>query len=207
MSARRTIAPRKRPATSKDAALQQAASPLSGGNSSTIADPVTEDGITRARQQALSEFCDSLQDKRGLDREDRDTLAREFQEALTNSPAVPDVLESLDPETWYHTIDAFVEQGLIESNEAGRLRQKVDEALRPVASGKGKLVMEFTERLERDGEAAALDWLQSQNLDRFDETVQPARDIPVATGARKRRVPQGQDVTSSKSRRLRGPPQ
>jgi hypothetical protein len=206
MAIRRNNAPRKRPdapnlatsgrlAPATENPVQQDAehAPAEGNDSDDL------------RQQVLEEFRGSLHDKHGLDREEREALAHEFELALESAPRSAEIMESLDPEQWHRTIDAFVEEGLVDADEATRLRQRVDEAFRPLASGKGKLVLEFSQRLERDGEAAALEWLHTQDLAGFDEPAQPVAGI-LPSAARKRRVPQPQDVTASKSRRLRGPP-
>lgn len=203
MANRRTTAPRKRPELPDFAASVPMASAAEDSVSEVWRE--SDDGIDQLQKQVLEELRDSLQDKHGLDREERDALSDEFAKAIASAPPMADMLDSLDPQQWHKTIATFVEEGLIDSDEAVRLRQRVDEAFRPLATEKGKLVLEFSERLQRDGEASALDWLRSQDLASFDESARPARGIP-PSAARKRRLPQNQDVTASKSRRLRGPP-
>ena len=155
--------------------------------------------------QALQDgFAASMRDS-GLDREEQEFLGAYFDEVVQQAAAKAESGEagmvSLERSDWLQAVEVLKQAGALDDAQAGDLVRKLDDALQPLRRRNVQLAVEFSRRFAEDGEQA-LAWYREQ------VSKDAAADTPSASP-----IPMGQDVphglnmiTTSRSRRLRGPP-
>ncbi len=168
------------------------------GVGAAATDVETDDGVDR--EAILAELETALRGQPGIGQEGLDFLMPFLRDAVEQASLAPSRVE-LDADSWMATFDAIAGDALGETERNSLLRQ-INEAIEPLNDDAAKLALEFSRRLQGDGEPAALEWLAGQR--KAAEKAAAAaplppdrRDVPVA-GA--------QTITRSRSRRLRGPP-
>lgn len=154
-------------------------------------------------EQLLQQFDALLREDAGLDQPSRESLLRQYGEALEEADADADVLASLPGRgAWMDAVQALQESGAVAEDEANELVRRLDHALQPLQRRESQLAIEFTRRMQADGEAEALAWFRDQAAKAADArqstALSPPPRAPVA--------PIGSEVVNSRSRRLRGPP-
>lgn len=159
-----------------------------------------------AQEALLGQFQDMLQQEGGLEREDREELARVFEQALQDASASPQSAstEAFDTSTWRETVEMLLQGGFVEQGEADHLIRSLNEALAPLQRRESRLAMEFSRRVETEGQEKALEWFR-QASKASDETATsrtPGAAPPDAAAG----APLRADTVNSRSRRLRGPP-
>lgn len=198
MTIRRTSAPRKRPGPAPELRSGQAQAvgrDVSDRNSDDEADAL-RDGI----DQVAREFEESLRSDASLSDTQRTAMARQFEAALeeqlvsaAGAPVVP------DRDAWTATIDDLRRNGVLSENDATELVRQLGIAFTQFEKRETKLAIEFSRRLQVDGEESALAWYREQQAEepRTNSLRKPEGGAP-----EKLRT----DVVNSRSRRLRGPP-
>ena len=158
-----------------------------------------------AQDALLGQFQDMLQQEGGLEREDREELARVFEQALQDASASTQstTSDAFDTSTWRETVEMLLQGGFVEQGEADHLIRSLNEALAPLQRRESRLAMEFSRRVETEGQEKALEWFrQASKAGEEAATARtPGAAPPDAAGA-----PLRADTVNSRSRRLRGPP-
>lgn len=157
-----------------------------------------------AMGQLLAEFDSLLANNPAVDRETRDQLHGEFARALEDAAATAATATASLPDraSWSETVQALQENGAIGDAEANDLIRTFDASLQPLERRESRIALEFARRLATDGEEQALAWFRSQAAGASDAS---ARSIPAAASGDAVHALRN-EVTSSRSRRLRGPP-
>lgn len=152
------------------------------------------------RQRALDDFRASLDKQPQLDAEGRDFILDHFRQAIAEAPANPK-LSAPDPESWTLALNMLVESGLIEEGDRNELARQFDDALLPMQQADAKRALEFAERVQRDGEESALEWLNAQEGQDAGSAAGRSSAATAVAGTES-----AESITRSRSRRLRGPP-
>src|SRR5690606_24208748 len=118
-------------------------------------------------------------------------------------PNTLDLLEQLsDRGVWAEVVKSMQGSGAINERDASDLMRQLDAAIAPLQARESRLAIEFSRRLQSDGEEAALAWFREQIAQ---DEIEAANKAAAAPDAAKER-PLRTEVTQSRSRRLRGPP-
>ncbi|MBD7987303.1 hypothetical protein H9645_04605 [Luteimonas sp. Sa2BVA3] len=155
--------------------------------------------------QALHEgFVASMRDS-GLDREEQEFLGAYFEDVVQQAAARAESGEpgmaSLERSDWLQAVEVLKQAGALDDSQAGELVRKLDDALQPMRTRNVQLAMEFSRRYAEDGEQA-LAWYREQVSKADAAEASPASPLPAGQD-----VPHGLNmITTSRSRRLRGPP-
>lgn len=163
-------------------------------------DPAAKSGM----QQEFDSALDELAGDASLDQDTRNALRAQFVDAMaaieSNSISAAGVP---DRAMWMDAVQSLQESGQLDPGEVDGLIRQINQALAPLQRRESQLAMEFSRRLETDGEDAALAWFRDASDASRDAAS--ARVAVPATHADNVAVLRT-DVTSSRSRRLRGPP-
>ena len=159
-----------------------------------------------AGQVLLGQFQALLQQEGSLGRDDRDELARVFEQALQDaaSSPPPSASDAFDASTWRETVEMLLQGGFVEQGEADHLIRSLNEALAPLQRRESRLAMEFSRRVEAEGQEKALEWFRQASKAGQEPTA--ARVPGAAAPDRTAASPLRADTVNSRSRRLRGPP-
>lgn len=154
--------------------------------------------------QQFDAALQELQDDPSLDRDTRELLRQQFAQALSdvgtgeNEPAgIP------DRAVWMDAVQALQASGDISGSEANDVIRQINHALQPLQRRESQLAIEFSRRLQSEGEEKALAW--------FREESKHDKDVPVAGGGSRpaspgKSPPLRNEAVNSRSHRLRGPP-
>lgn len=203
MAAHRPNPPRKRPAPDSASATRIAVpavdAPAPGADTANQVpgfDP----------QQAASELLEQID---GLLRGDA-SIAPEERESVTDqfAAALREVIDKGD----YANIDTgsvlkdSVDQlkqlaAQIDDDDSGLVRQ-LNTALAPLERRETEVALEFSRRLQAEGQESALAWLRKQQQSDARDAAASGQAVPDRDPAQASR----DEVTRSRSRRLRGPP-
>ena len=159
-----------------------------------------------AQETLLGQFQDMLQQEGSLEREDREELARVFEQALQDASASSQstASDAFDTSTWRDTVEMLLQGGFVEQGEADHLIRSLNEALAPLQRRESRLAMEFSRRVETEGQEKALEWFrQASKAGEESTTTRAPGAAPPDTAAG---APLRADTVNSRSRRLRGPP-
>ncbi|MEN1928802.1 hypothetical protein WCE37_07370 [Luteimonas sp. MJ250] len=177
-----------------------------GSERTAVVDAEGADAGSMAGQQGLlDQFKDMLQQEGSLGYDDRDELARVFEQALQDSASSSaSTLDAFDSATWRDTVDMLLQGGLVEQDEADHLVRSLNDALAPLQRRESRLAMEFSRRVEAEGQEKALEWFREASTADQEPAVgqSPGAAAPDRTIA----SPLRGDTVNSRSRRLRGPP-
>lgn len=189
MTTRSTTARRKRPALTSAVPQQATVMP----DSETVENSTAEDDL---RQQAVQEFEASLRSQDGVDEEGVTFLLDAFRSAV-QEVSLDSALSPPDPDELIRTLNRLAESGLIDEEDRNALSRQFEVALEPLEDKRVQVALEYAQRLERDGEEKALQWLNAQRSEQeAQEQGTPSNESPRLR----------QSITQSRSRRLRGPP-
>lgn len=150
------------------------------------------------REAVVDKFEASLRTQSGLDEQERDFMVRHFRKAVAEAPLELDPAGP-DRNVWIETLETLVQNGLLAEEERETLVRQFNEATSPLQSREVQVALEFAQRIQRDGDAKALEWLAAQQASP-DGQAAAGISSPGATPIIK------QAITRSRSRRLRGPP-
>src|SRR5690606_21791911 len=173
---------------------------------SQVGTPVGAQAQPAAQDALLGQFQELLQQEAGLEREDREELARVFEQALQDASTSPQsaASDAFDTSTWRETVEMLLQGGFVEQGEADHLIRSLNEALAPLQRRESRLAMEFSRRVETDGQEKALEWFRQAS--KAGQEPAAARVSGAAAPERTTGSPLRVDTVNSKSRRLRGPP-
>lgn len=190
----------ERPSVGQHAALQPAADPqLESGAVRKAAD--LDAGI----EALLGQFAAAIDEDASLDAETKEFLKHQFGAALEDTTPAASALEQLGNRTlWVDAVQALQDSGALAEREANDLVRQLEGALAPLQRRESRLAIEFSRRMQTDGEEQALSWFREQ-LQHGDA----AEADSAANGGVRAPDPAPilrTDMTQSRSRRLRGPP-
>jgi len=153
-------------------------------------------------KELLDEIDDLLRNETSLEQEDRQTFAEHFNNALREVVDAGDYATIDTQSTLQDSVDQLKQYAAeIDDGTDGLVRQ-LNNALAPLERRETKIALEFSRRLDVDGQESALAWLREQQ--EADEQVVAGDDQPVPDGNPFQAS--RDEVTRSRSRRLRGPP-
>ena len=135
-----------------------------------------------------------------MGQEGLDFLMPFLRDAVEQASLAPSRVD-LDVNAWLATFDAIAGDALDETERNTLLRQ-LNEAIEPLNDAGTQVTLEFSRRLQADGEAAALAWLAEQRK----AAEKSAAVAPLPADRHGVPLAGAQAITRSRSRRLRGPP-
>lgn len=152
-------------------------------------------------KRLLQELETVLRAEPGLDSDMRQMLQAQFAEALEIAERDPRATASVPARgEWLDAIDALKQSGLLADGEVNDLIRQIDGALAPLERRESRLAIEFSRRIQEQGQEQALEWFRQARAAEDDPSVEAdaprAGTVPAA----------GSEVIQSRSRRLRGPP-
>jgi hypothetical protein len=172
---------------------------LDAGPVETAAPEVRANGAGGQREQLIDQFGQSLREQLGQDNAELEAVLEHFRQTVEDVPLEPQ-LAGPDFNTWIETLEALEQSGLLDEDERETLIRQFRDAMAPLQDREAQIALEFAGRLERDGEEKALQWLSAQQQASDDDGAGTAPTGSAAgTGGK-------QEITRSRSRRLRGPP-
>jgi hypothetical protein len=150
----------------------------------------------------LQQLDAALQEDPNLDRETRDALLRQLEDTMGESGTNAAALATIpDRAVWMDAMQALQSSGAIDESEANDLIRQINQALQPLQRRESQLAIEFSRRLQIEGEEKALAWFRREAaVLANDAEAEHAPPPPVEVS------PIRSEVVNSRSRRLRGPP-
>ncbi|MGY1408400.1 hypothetical protein ACW5EG_02270 [Luteimonas sp. A611] len=133
------------------------------------------------------------------DDQDLDFVIEQMRKAVAAADLRPEP-SAMERAPWVDTLEALASEGLLAVEERESLIRQFGEASDVLQTREAQVALELAERIERDGEHAAMAWLASL---RPGNLQAPRVGGTVDTNAV---LPGKQSITRSRSRRLRGPP-
>lgn len=187
--------------------------PMAQGSASSAAQPdavASQDASHAAMVQAetdelLRQFMDLLGEDPALDEGERSAVQRELANAMAAVQDPGAAFEQPDRAAWMNAAEALHAAGAVSDDEANVLVRQLDDALAALERKQSRFAIEFSRRMARDGEAAALEWLQ-QNRQVLLEDGDGAADAAMSNGFGAQPLALAADAVRSRSRRVRGPP-
>lgn len=162
-------------------------------------------GAAAAGNAGMDEFLRqldaTLQEDPSLDRDARDALMQQFEEAMGSTHGAS-AAAFADRSVWMEAVQALQSSGAMGENEANDLIRQINQALQPLQRRESQLAIEFSRRLQTEGEEKALAWFRKEaaaltiNATGTERSAPPPADVS----------PIRSEVVNSRSRRLRGPP-
>ena len=178
--------------------MQMRASATDAGRVNNADDRV-DDEQAGLRQKLLEQFESSLQDNRDLDDEGREYLMQHYRDAVETASITPSLTARPDRNQWIETLESLRAGGLASDDDVAALIRQFDVAMDPLDSPQLGMLGEFAERCERDGQAAAVEWLQARR-----EAIEESKRATAAAGHDARLQPAKAPVRRARS--PRGPP-
>lgn len=196
----------RRPAAPADRRPATAGAPA-GGIGRTEANGgahAAADADEAEKQALLQQFLGLLGDDPSLDDATRAQIEAELGNALA-AIEPSEVPEAPDRAVWMDAARALQAAGAVSDDEANALFRQLDDALASFDRKESKFAMEFSRRMARDGEEAALAWLRQNRHVLLDEGSGDARQVVVPLGVGEPPA-MAADAIRSRARRVRGPP-
>lgn len=162
--------------------------------------------VEAQKEELLRQFLDLLGDDPSLDGADRAQIQQELSNALDAVGRSGEVFEAPDRAVWMDAAKVLHAAGAVADDEANALIRQLDGALSAFERKESKFAMEFSSRMLRDGEAAALEWLRQNRQVLLGEVTGTAAQSAMSNGIGRDPLVLGTDVIQSKARRVRGPP-
>lgn len=150
-----------------------------------------------------AEFVAALASDQSLGDGDKAAIERYFAQAIdyaSDEPASDGTGD--DVNAWREAVGALQADGSVDEDSANRLIRELTRALQPLHQRESRMAIEFSRRMDRDGEESAVAWLCSQTGDQEGD----ADVAGTASSSGSEASPLRSEVIHSKSRRLRGPP-
>lgn len=182
-------------------ALQQ---PFVMGGAAVPFAAAAEADVKAGMKDFLQQLESALGDDPHLDRESRDALMRQFEEAMAESDgqAVP-IATVADRGVWMEALQALQASGAIDERDTNDLIRQINQALQPLQRQESQLAIEFSRRLQTEGEEKALAWFRIKAAALAQNDGGEERSPLPATAEVS---PLRSETVNSRSRRLRGPP-
>lgn len=171
---------------------------VAAGPAETEAPESRANGAGGQREQLIDQFGQSLREQLGQDNAELEAVLEHFRQTVEDVPLEPH-LAGPDFNTWIETLEALEQNGLLDEDERETLIRQFRDAMAPLQDREAQIALEFAGRLERDGEEKALEWLSAQQRTSSDDGTGKAPESAAGSGGK-------QEITRSRSRRLRGPP-
>lgn len=154
--------------------------------------------------QQFDAALQELQNDPSLDRDTRETLRQQFAQAMSDMGSIEGAAVGIpDRAMWMDAVQALQASGEIGENEVNDLIRQINHALQPLQRRECQLAIEFSRRLQTEGQDKALAWFRRESRNAADAPKAEAASNP-APSAKSR--PLRTEVVNSRSRRLRGPP-
>lgn len=162
------------------------------------------DGMDELRQQFDAALQD-LQNDPALDPAMRETLRQQFAQAMKDVASGESTLAALpDRAMWMDAVQALQASGAVGESEVNELIRQVNQALQPLQRRESQLAIEFSRRIQTEGQEKALAWFREETGKASAESTKDATPPPPhSDGSPLLRS----EVVNSRSRHLRGPPQ
>lgn len=197
MATRRSTSQRKRPTT----APLVGAAPSAGEGGREASSVSATDPQDMARQ-VLSDLDGALRQDPAVDEKDREALIDLFSTSLREVVDSGAYAKAPTESEWQANIEVLKQYDLESVSDNGSLARQMAGAVAKLEQQQTKVAIEFSRRMQADGQESALAWLKEQRESSAD-AEQDATQSPLNPSA----IPTLRDeVTRSKSRRLRGPP-
>ncbi len=151
----------------------------------------------------LRQLDTALQDDPSLDRDARDALMQQFEDAIAGAGSHGATAAAFaDRSVWMEAVQSLQSSGAMGESEANDLIRQINQALQPLQRRESQLAIEFSRRLQTEGEEKALAWFRKEaaalTINAADSERSPLPSADVS--------PIRSEVVNSRSRRLRGPP-
>lgn len=157
------------------------------------------DELMRQFDAALQE----MQSDPALDPATREMLHQQFAQALSDMGTVEGAVADIpDRAMWMDAVQALQASGEVSESEVNDLIRQINQALQPLQRRESQLAIEFSRRLQTEGQERALAWFRKES--------KGLSDVPKAEASRiaplEKTRPLRTEVVNSRSRHLRGPP-
>lgn len=187
--------------TAKQPSLQQPIM-LDGGASAGQAMGAGAD-VRSGMNDFLRQLDVALREDPSLDRDARDALMQQFEDAMSGAAANGASPASFDRAIWMDAVQTLQSSGAMGEGEANDLIRQINQALQPLQRRESQLAIEFSRRLQIEGEEKALAWFRKEAAALTSNSAGTERSsLPPADVV----SPIRSEVVNSRSRRLRGPP-
>lgn len=161
-STRRSKAPRKRPAPAASMPVADAAAQVEVAAEAPAEGEEGDGSKRRIRQQVLARLEATVRDNPDLDDDGRAWLMQHYRNAVESADIDPKRIARPDRKQWIETLEALQASGLASDEDVAILVRQFDAAMEPLDSPQLRTLAEFSERVERDGHEAAVEWLESR---------------------------------------------
>ena len=176
------------------------------GSATAKAETELADAVEAQKEEALQQFFDLLGEDPSLDSETREQIRRELSAALDAVESPQNSFEMPDRDVWMDAAKALQSVGAVSDDEANALVRQLDDALSVFDRKESKFALEFSQRMARDGEDAALEWLRQNRQVLLGEGSGSAGNAGMSNGIGNPPPVMATDATRSRARRVRGPP-
>ena len=197
---RRPAAPRKR--TAPAAAVGIVAPAADGGAGGTASRREGSLDPQKMASELLGQIDDLLRNQPSIGQEDREAFNEHFGAALRKAVDAGDAAGSGGGASLQDSVEQLKRYAAEVDDGSNELVRRLNDALAPLERRETKIALEFSRRLQADGQESAMSWLREQQQ----ATEQDAAGANQVVPDRNRGQPTRDDVTKSRSRRLRGPP-
>ncbi len=176
-----------------------------GANTATSIAAGAGADLKAGMEDFLRQLDTALREDPSLDRDARDALMQQFEGAMSaGNGGAPSIAALADRSLWVDAVQSLQSSGAMGESEANDLIRQINQALQPLQRRESQLAIEFSRRLQTEGEEKALAWFRkeaatlnnSPEAERAAAPVRPSADVS----------PLRSEVVNSRSRRLRGPP-
>lgn len=193
---RRSTAPRKRPAPEAPTPVRAPAT-----KPAAVAEAVAEDeaGEQAIRDKVLARLEATVRDNPDLDDQGRAWLMRHYRDAVASAEIDPARVARPDRKQWIEILETLQADGQASEEDVADLVRRFDAAMSPLDSPQLEMAVEFARRCRQEGQAQAMEWLESRRA-----AAEESRRATAATGG-EARVPAGK-APARRTRAPRGPP-
>ncbi|MCD9029468.1 ANP1/MMN9/VAN1 family protein [Luteimonas sp. BDR2-5] len=131
--------------------------------SAVAASSDVESLVRKGKDELQRQFESFLAGEQGMDPAERQEMARLFSESMSGvSGPADDSGAPFDRNAWRNTVESLQQASGMSDDEAAQLIRSLNDALDAFESRDSKLVIEFTRRIQTDGEQSALEWYRAQ---------------------------------------------
>lgn len=196
--------PTPRPALQRPAMLG-ATTPVAAQQDSSAGSAERASSVAQI-SELMQQFDAALQDLQNdpsLDRDTRELLRQQFSQAMEDIQQVEGAPAGIpDRAMWMDAVQALQASGEVSEDEVNQLIRQINQALEPLQRRESQLAIEFSRRLQTEGQENALAWFREAS------TAQSGsdKDVHAAPSQLEASPPSRSEVINSRSRSLRGPP-
>lgn len=151
-------------------------------------------------EQLLEQFEQMLGSQPGLDPDARKQLGQQFSDALRQATPAGEY-ELPSRESLVSDVEALREHGGMSDDDANAMVRRLSDALEPLQRRESQLAIEFSRRMQADGEAAALEWFREATRGGAEDQQDQAAGSFLDSGPVLKT-----EAIHSRARRPRGPP-